>query len=132
MQAGGPQHKRLLEAVKADLDGGTADMAKQTTTMQLSVVRCMYVVVCDAKKSDRLDIFVGNYGLTCRLAAALLVLLIVEVARPQSVTPETVLLVLFLLALQLIHRFGRHYATELVAQYLSARPPSTQTHRPVS
>jgi hypothetical protein len=114
------QHKQLLEAIKADF-GVTEHDLKPNTTMQLSVVRQIYAVVSDAKKTQRLDVFVGNYGLARGLAAALFILLLVSVIVTKSLVVAAVLVVLLLLALQRMHRFGRHYATELVAQFLSIK-----------
>src|SRR6202043_1938049 len=69
------QHKQLLEAIKADF-GVTEHDLKPNATMQLPVVRQIYTVVSDANKAQRLDVFVGNYGLARGLAAALFVLLV--------------------------------------------------------
>jgi hypothetical protein len=113
------QHKLLLEALKADFGMAEADLKKHVTSKQLPVVRNINAAIAEAKKSQRADIFLGNYGLTRGLAAAFFVLFLAEAFTLKTVLPATILAVLFLLALQRMHRFGRHYATEVVTQYLA-------------
>jgi hypothetical protein len=123
------QRARLHDALKVSFGVTEHDLAKQKATMQLPVVREMYATVADAKKAQRVDIFSGNYGLTRGLAAALLVLIAVELATSRNLIPTAALVMFLLLSLQRMHRFGRHYAVELITQFLSLelkRAPSVE------
>lgn len=113
------QHQRLLEQLHLSFNLAHADLLKQRTAMQLPVVRQMYAAVAEAKRNQRIDIFLGNYGLARGLAAAILVLLALEVATLRGVIPSAVLVILLLLALQRMFRFGRHYAAELATQFVT-------------
>jgi hypothetical protein len=90
-------------------------------SMQFPVVREIYAVVSEAKRAARVDTFLGNYGLTRGLAATLLILIVVAMATTKGLVPVAALVVLFALALQRMHRYARHYATELFVQFLALK-----------
>jgi hypothetical protein len=111
------QHKRILEALQKDgtLKGEVSALARPEW---LAIVREVYSVVRAAGKAERVDTFLGNYGLLRGLAAAFLVLVIAAAALGKGAYPVGALIVLLLVALQRMDRFGRHYALELFIQYL--------------
>jgi len=109
--------KRLIEALKKDPKIGrdilSCDNAEYTAT-----VREVYAAVSTAGKASRVDTFNGNYGLLRGLAAALLTLIVVAFVLGTGLYTIGALVILVLLALQRMHRFAVHYATELFTQYL--------------
>lgn len=111
------QRKRLIEALKKDpkvnRDLETADKAEYS-----GIVREVYAIVSTAGKTARVDTFNGNYGLLRGLAAAFLALIIVAIVVSEGLYVIAVLVILLLLAVQRMHRFAVHYATELFTQYL--------------
>lgn len=118
------QRQRLIVALMMDphvnRDLATTDKAEYN-----GIVREVYAVVASAGKGGRVDTFSGNYGLLRGLSAAFVVLIIVAVILGKGLFVVCVLVVLLLLAVQRMHRFAVHYATELFTQYLllSADPP---------
>jgi hypothetical protein len=84
----------------------------------------VYAIVSAAGKHARVDTFNGNYGLLRGLAAAFLALTFVALILGKGLYVIGALVILLLLAIQRMHRFAVHYATELFAQYLllSAEP----------
>lgn len=111
------QHKRVVEALRKD-GKVTADLTTCSLPECLAIVREVYSVVAAAGKAARVDTFNGNYGLLRGLAASFLALLIAAIVFAKGVYVIGALIVLFLLALQRMHRFGKHYALELFIQYL--------------
>jgi len=111
------QRKRLIAALtrdpKINRDLATADKAEYG-----GIVREVYAVVSSAGKAARVDTFNGNYGLLRGLAATFLALIIVAVVLGKGLYVVAVLVILLLLAVQRMHRFAVHYATELFTQYL--------------
>ena len=88
---------------------------------RLAVVREVYTEVAGAGKAGRVDIFNGNYGLMRGLTAALVVTFILAIVAGKGLTVLGVVAALFLLAVHRMHRYGRHYATELFVQYLAIK-----------
>jgi hypothetical protein len=119
------QHKRIVDALRTNL-GSTVDASKLSLSECLAIVREVYSLVAAAGKANRVDIFNGNYGLMRGLAASALVLLLAAIVTAKSAYVIAALVIVFLLALQRMHRFGKHYAIELFVQFL------TVTGRPVS
>lgn len=111
------QHKRILDALRKD-GTLTVEVSALARPEWLAIVREVYSVVRAAGKAERVDTFLGNYGLLRGLAAAFLVLVIPAAALGKGAYPVGALIVLLLLALQRMHRFDRHYALELFIQYL--------------
>jgi hypothetical protein len=109
------QHKRIVEALQTKLKFTASD----SINLPVSVVREVYALVAAAGKAARIDMFSGNYGLARGLAASFFVLLPAAVGASQSRYVIGGLIILFLLALQRMHRFGKHYATELFVQFLT-------------
>lgn len=111
------QRKRLVEALRKDprinRDIETAGKAEYG-----AIVREVYAVVSSASKAARVDIFNGNYGLLRGLAAAFVVLIAVALVLTKGIYTIGALIILLLLAIQRMHRFAVHYATELFTQYL--------------
>ena len=117
------QHKRVVEALRKD-GKVTADVTTCALPECLAIVREVYSVVAAAGKAGRVDIFNGNYGLSRGLAASLLVLLVAAIVLVKGLYVIGALVALLFLAVQRMHRFGKHYALELFIQYLliSAKP----------
>jgi hypothetical protein len=113
------QHKRLLEALRSVV--GDADPSKLSEQERLAIVREVYSEVAGAGKASRVDTFNGNYGLMRGLAAAFVMTFALAIVTSQSIVALCVLGVLFMLAIYRMHRFGRHYATELFTQFLASR-----------
>ena len=121
------QHMRLVEALRPILHN-SEPLAKLPHQEKLAIVREMYSLVANAGKASRIDVFNGNYGLMRGLAAALLVIGSFAVATFKGVAVIDVSVILFLLAVQRMHRFGRHYATELAVQFLALKCDPTGDH----
>jgi hypothetical protein len=113
------QHKRLLDALGPLLRD--ADPCRVPQSERLAIVREIYSEVATAGKAGRVDIFNGNYGLMRGLAAALVVIFVLAIIASKGLAVLCMLAVLFLLAAHRMHRYGRHYATELFIQFLSLR-----------
>lgn len=111
------QHKRAIEALRND-GKITADVSTHSPSECMAIVREVYSVVAAAGKTARIDVFNGNYGLLRGLVASFLVLLIVAFVLAKGIYVVGALVLLLLLALQRMHRFGNHYALELFIQYL--------------
>lgn len=111
------QRKRLIEMLKRDTKV-TRDIEAADKTEYRGIVREVYAVVSGAGKATRIDTFNGNYGLLRGLAAAFITLLIVAFIVGKGPYVIATLVILFLLAVQRMHRFAVHYATELFTQYL--------------
>lgn len=119
------QHKRLQEVlVRTDACPDGASSLPRAEL--LAIVREVYSVVAAAGKATRIDSFSGTYSLLRGLAAALLVLLVAAALLGKGLTTVVALVVLFGLALQRMHRFGRYYALELFVQYLLVTKDSPQ------
>jgi hypothetical protein len=65
------------------------------------------------------DNFSGSYGLMRGLAAAFVVVFVLAIVAGKGWTVLVTLVVLLALAIHRMHRYGRHYATELFVQFLS-------------
>jgi hypothetical protein len=117
------QRKRLIAALM--IDPINRDLATANKAEYGGIVREVYAIVSGAGKAARVDTFNGNYGLLRGLAAAFLALIAVAVVLGEGLHVIAVLVILLLLAVQRMHRFAVHYATELYTQYLllSNDPP---------
>jgi hypothetical protein len=113
------QHKRVLDALRPVL--GDADPCRLPQSERLAIVREIYSEVAGAGKAGRVDTFNGNYGLMRGLAAAFVVIFVLAIMASKGWTVLCVLAVLLLLAAHRMHRYGRHYATELFIQFLAIR-----------
>jgi hypothetical protein len=116
------QHRRLRDALRPVL--GDADPCKLSEPEKLAIVREVYSEIAGAGKASRVDTFNGNYGLMRGLAAAFVMTFALAIVTSQGIIALCVLAVLFLLAIHRMHRYGRHYATELFTQFLVARAKS--------
>jgi hypothetical protein len=111
------QQNRLAKALGKDSRIAT-DAAKMSASECMSIAREAYSVVAAAGRAARVDMFNGNYGLVRGLAAAFLILLAAAIVTAKGLLVIGVLIALFVLAVQRMDRFGRHYALELFIQYL--------------
>jgi hypothetical protein len=116
------QYKRLLDALRPGL--GDADLCKLPQSERLAIVREVYAEVAGAGKASRVDAFNGSYGLVRGLAAAFIVIFALAAVTSKGNIPLGVLGVLFGLAIYRMHRYGKHYATELFVQFLATRAKS--------
>jgi hypothetical protein len=114
------QYRRLLVTLRKD-GKVTSDLSTCSHSECLAIVREVYSIVAAAARAGRVDTFNGNYGLLRGLAASFLVLFILALIAGKGVYVTGGLATLFLLALQRMHRFGKHYALELFIQYLLIR-----------
>lgn len=91
------------------------------------VTRQIYAAVRKTGRADRVDIFNGNYGMFRGIAASLLVVLVAALndAKTDRWTLYGALVVMALLALIRMHRFGVHYARELYVQFVAIEPGET-------
>jgi hypothetical protein len=113
------QHRRLREALRPVFADG--DPSKLSTQKQLAIAREVYSEIAGAGKAARADIFNGSYGLMRGLAAAFIIAFALALVTSKGAIVLCVLVILFLLAICRMHRYGWHYATELFVQFLSAR-----------
>jgi hypothetical protein len=113
------QYKRLLDALRPVL--GDSDPCKMQQREKRAIVREVYSEVAGAGKASRVDTFSGSYGLTRGLAAAFVVIFVLAIVASKGLTVLCVLVILFLLAVHRMHRYGHHYATELFIQFLAIR-----------
>jgi hypothetical protein len=111
------QHERVVAALRED-GNVTSDVSTCSSSECLAIVREVYSVVSGSSKAGRVDIFNGNYGLLRGLAAAFLILIIASITLAKGLFVIASLGMLLVLALQRMHRFGKHYAVELFVQYL--------------
>jgi len=89
------------------------------------VAREVYSIVSSVGKANRIDTFNGNFGLLRGVAAAVLVLFVAAALIAKGARILAVLAALFVLAIERMHRFSRHYAIELFVQFLLVKgaPP---------
>jgi hypothetical protein len=92
-----------------------------------AITRQAYAAVRKAGRAERIDIFSGNYGMFRGVAAVLVVILVAAVNDVEhgSWRLYGALLVMALLALVRMHRFGVHYARELFVQFIGMQPGET-------
>ena len=74
--------------------------------------------VAGVGKAAHVDIFNGNYGLLCGVAATFAVLTVVALVLGKGIYIIGALLNLLLPAIQRMYRFAVHYATKFFTQYL--------------
>jgi len=116
-----PQAEALPQALAVLL---RLEMRDTVTSMSRSqwftIAQQMRAAVSGAGRSRRLDVFTGSYGMFRGIASSLLVLTVLVASR-YGLAQWGIALALLLatgLALIRMHRFGRHYATELLTQFL--------------
>jgi hypothetical protein len=110
------QYQRLLELLRTRL--GVTNPAALQSRDKRAIVREVYAYVLAAGKVARIDTFNGNYGLLRGLSAAFLVLFTAAIVLGKGPYILGAIVVCFCLALQRMHRFSKHYATELFTQFL--------------
>jgi hypothetical protein len=113
------QHKRLVDALRPVL--GDADPCKMPEAQRRAIVREVYAEIAGASKAGRVDTFSGSYGLMRGLAAAFVVIFVLAIIAGKGATVACAVAILFILAIQRMHRYSRHYATELFIQFLALR-----------
>lgn len=88
------------------------------------IVRQVYAAVRKAGRAERIDIFNGNYGMFRGVAAGLIVVLVAAFNDVETDRWKLygALLVMVLLAMIRMHRFGVHYARELFVQFIGMQP----------
>jgi len=118
-----PMVRRML-AVQVE------DIANLSRKEWWPIARQAYAAVSAAGRSDRLDVFNGNYGLCRGVAAAFFSILLLTLIE-RGLAPaqaELALLAGFVAASYRAFRFGRHYARELFVQFLQlSAEPSQET-----
>lgn len=117
------QSERLLQAL-APLVGSPESLDRH---QWYSATREVNAAVARAGRAERVNAFLGNYGLSRGIAAAGIVLCAIAAVGSGPGAWRTMLLMLAGTAVAVfrMHRFGKHYARELFVQYLdlSTLPP---------
>jgi hypothetical protein len=121
------QSERLFQLV-APLVGSTESLDRD---QWYAATREVNAAVGQAGRADRVNTFLGHYGLSRGIAAAGIVLCGMAAVFSGLGAWRTIL-VLFAgtaIAVFRMHRFGKHYARELFVQYLdlSTAPPRPKT-----
>lgn len=84
-----------------------------------AITRQVYVAVLAAGKSQRIDVFNGNYGLLRGIASSLLVgLALLPFSTSQGWIPALVITASCAIAFMRMRRFGIHYGRELFVQFV--------------
>ncbi len=109
------QHKLLVNRIGAD-DGSEGSIAKE---MIATISREIYVKVAAANRAVRIDKFNGIYGMLRGLSASLITLGLVAAVTGADWQVVVSFAIASIVALRRMHRFGWHYAKELVVTYLS-------------
>jgi hypothetical protein len=111
----------LLELKVQELTRSNVSIKAADRRSWRSITRQIYAYVAGAGRSKRVDTFNGNYGLNRGVMASLLTLVVVTIAIHGlgAWRVEVGLFAVALVSLYRMHRFGRHYATELFVQYLN-------------
>lgn len=115
-----PAQCKLLETrIRMTVNDDTFSLASATRDHWYAITRQVYAAVAAAGRSERIDIFNGNYGLCRGIAAGLLVLLVTSgILHWRAWRVEVILAVLIALATYRMHRFAVRYGREVFAQYL--------------
>jgi len=96
------------------------DIGSLTSAAWFAITRQVYAAIAAARRSDRADVFNGNYGMFRGLATGLLVVAAVVVAR-HALAQWGVLIGLVIataLATSRMQRFAKYYASEVFVQFL--------------
>jgi len=103
------------------------DLSRFSSKDWFSIRKQVYSAVRRAGRAERVDIFNGSYGMFRGVAASLIVILVAAFNDLEQARWKLygVLLVLALLALIRMHRFGVHYARELFVEFLNTKPGET-------
>jgi hypothetical protein len=121
------QRSALVSQLPAKL--GLSEQIDLSTIKQgewFGYVRQMYAAVAAKSRASRIDTFNGNYGLNRGLCVSLILVAIVALVKAPSNWGTVVLLVVgAVLAAFRMHRFGKHYARELLVQFLQLPMPSS-------
>ena len=117
-----PVQRELVQSrVREVISDPSFALSRTTAKHWYSITRQIYAAVAAANRSSRVDTFNGNYGLSRGIVAALLSLLAgMAVAHWRDWRIEITLLLLIVLAVYRMHRFGVCYARELFVQYLES------------
>jgi hypothetical protein len=116
----GDQHRRILDAVRSAGISSDPHIEKLPCADRLAIAREVYSIVSAGKRASRVDTFNGNYGLMRGMAAAIVIIGVAAIAAGKGLLVAGVLTIMLVLALQRMHRFGKHYAIELFVQFLGA------------
>ena len=113
------QVDKLGRKVAEDLgiEGGLSGIGKRDW---FPITRQIYAKVNAAGQSNRADTFNRDYGLMRGVTASFFTLAVVVVAADyQNWKVALIVVVLGVVALARMHRFGKHYAREVFVQYLA-------------
>lgn len=108
----------LQKRVKLILNDSKFSFNATTEKSWYAVTRQIYAAVSSSKRSARIDVFNGNYGLCRGIAAGFIVLFVGMVVTVQSWELLIITLFLITLAIYRMHRFGVNYGRELFVQFL--------------
>jgi hypothetical protein len=131
------QYRRLVELLQTRLQiQNPSDLRPHD---RRAVVREVYAYVLGAGKMARVDTFNGNYGLLRGLCAAFVVVFAAALVLGKGPYVISATIICFCLAVQRMHRFSKHYATELFPPhgamrfaYCAVRAPLRHIPSPVS
>lgn len=95
-------------------------ISERTPSDWFGLTRQIYAMVQAAGRSQRIDVFNGNYGMFRGIAAAFLVCLVGALCSANvSLELEIFFTILFCVSLYGMRRFGIHYAQELFIQFVN-------------
>lgn len=122
------QTPALEERIKILYPAASAKTIAERSEQDWSgLTRQIYAIVQGAGRSQRVDIFNGNYGMFRGIATALIVCLVAAFFSGRSSTTWMILFgALTILALLRMNRFGVYYARELFVQFVSLDTNSLQ------
>jgi hypothetical protein len=102
-----------------------ADLSVMSRREWYGITRQIYAAVSAQNRGSRVDIFNGNYGLSRGLCVSLVFVAIVALFKvPTNWSAIGLLGFGAVLAALRMHRFGKHYARELLVQFLQLPMPT--------
>ncbi len=114
------QIDKLQKCIHAKLEHPKIDLDKITASDWFNITRQINSHLLSNNKTERIDIFNGNYGLNRGIAAALLTLaVLVPFSESHDVSLVMILLAVSFIAIYRMNRFAKHYARELFLQFIS-------------
>lgn len=120
------EQTRQLEAnVNAELAPDNQIQVNQLDSKDwFSLTRQIYAKVNEAGRSERVDIFNGNYGLFRGIASSATILFVLGLINWVNWQFLLALLLMAAAALYRMHRFGRYYAREMFVEFINTKTES--------
>lgn len=118
------QINKLKDKLRADCELDLPQDLKQLSAKNwYSVVRQIHATIDREGIGDRVATFNGNYAINRGVAAALLALIVIGFLLGDGLKSQvyTTIVILFGCSLMRMHRFGVHYARELMVKFLASK-----------